>query len=205
MDNLNEQVTNETAGDAVKSSVEQGQSANSRFNDDFFKNGQRKPVTLKSKLLFVVSIILIVFSGIGLITNIFSLTPGALATTRLAYESMGIPTDVMDKIMKILPFTIYFNVFIVLFQILSGVLGILFSNKKDKGSIIIILGCIQIGLVFLNTLVVGSAVTKMISPYMPTGGFLGGAMMIGLISGLVIPVLYIIGGIKLGKLQTVIE
>ncbi len=185
---------------------QQNQSGNMPYQNAQMPQMAPIPARPKAKMLFAVSIIMIVFSVIGLFSAVNSQNATKLIIQQ--YISLGMDPALADKVNSILPMVAAFSFILALLELISGILGILFSKKPEKSVVIIILGCILTALVIINSLVVSKAISDAFKPFLESLGVDVGASaamnmssIIGMIFGLIIPVLYIIAGLKLGKLR----
>lgn len=184
---------------------------NNQFNNESYQGSpgqvQMAPVPKQPKamMLFVVSIIIVVFSVISIVT---SFTTGAATRFMVeTYKNLGMDPALGEKVYSLIPVITIFSLAFAVINLLGGILGILFSKKPEKSPIIIIQGCIMVGLVFINVFVVSRAITSILEPFLESLGTASSSFnvgnIIGLITGLILPVLYIIAGVKLGKLKEV--
>ena len=159
------------------------------------------PKQPKSRMLFVISIIMLVFAAISLISSVISAVGlGAIMET---YKSMGMTSEMADKVKNLLQISIIFSLAFTIIKIIFGITGILSAQKPERANLIVILGCIMVGLVFIS-LVTSKPLTDTMKPFLAGLGAdkaSGFGSIIGVILSLIFPVLYIIAGIMLGKLK----
>jgi len=134
-----------------------------------------------SKFLKVTGILMIIFSAIGLIFGIIALV-GLGALVVLA-ESMG--TDVP---MGLLTVSGILAVVGAVVQLIAGIVGVKNWNKPEKAG-----ACILWGIVVIALCVISNVMTLI--------GYPENFSIISVLSVLVIPVLYLIGGFQNKKLQ----
>lgn len=179
------------------------------LNDDFFKGGQRVAEVKKSKLVFVVGILFVIFGGIGLLSSIFSMMNQGMSLE--GYKLFLTPEGV-EKMSKILPMLLMFSLFESAVQLLAGILGILFCRKPEKAFWMISFGILLIGMVVIGTFITKRMMNELISTYMSSGmgmneiggmkamqGLTDASGWIAMLIGLVLPILYTIGGFLLNK------
>ena len=159
------------------------------------------PKQPKSRMLFVISIIMLVFAAISLISSVISaLGLGAIMET---YKSMGMDSEMADKVRSLLQASIIFSLIFTISKIIFGIIGILSAKKPERANLIVIFGCIMVGFVFIS-LVISKPLTDTMRPFLASlgaGNTADFGNIIGVILSLIFPVLYIIAGIMLGRLK----
>ncbi len=160
------------------------------------------PQKLKAKMLFVISIIMLIFAAISLISTTVSVAGmnGIIET----YKSMGMPLEMLTDVRKFLQASVIFSLIFSIIKIGFGAVGILSVKKPERSNLIIISGFIMVGLVFINLFVITKPLMDIMKPFLEGLGVGAGADLgnvIGVIMSLILPILYIISGIMLGRLK----
>lgn len=131
-----------------------------------------------SKLLKVVSIIWVIFAGIGVVLSVIAIS--ALGAASSLGAAMGATVDV-----GMLTVATIISIAGSAIALIAAILGIMNSSKPEKAQICIIFGCLVIALSIISTVI------SLVS---------GGTFDIfSFIIGLIIPVLYLIGAFQLKK------
>lgn len=137
-----------------------------------------------SKLLKVVSILMIIFGSIALLLGIFALI-GAMA---LMGGALGLGTEFAEAVAELILVAAVLTLVGAVIQFVAGIVGVKNHNKPDKAKVCIIFG-ILVALVQLISIVLDVA-----------GGGFTATTGISIVIGLVIPVLYLLGAFQLKKL-----
>ena len=126
------------------------------------------------QFVLVVSILFIIFGGIGVLG---------------AFSGLG-TASLWNVIMPVsLPWGVYYGFVLIAagFRVFAGIMGVMNANNPEKASFLRLLGAVAAGLVVVDALI-----ALILFP-----GALGGITAVfGLIFGLVLPVLFIIGAQK---------
>lgn len=161
----------------------------------------------KSVMLKVMGILCIVFGGISLITAI--LAKGLIMGIIEGLNELG-GTEVEASVTKLMSsFSLVSTLGIVsaIIMLAAGILGVVFASKPDKAMIVIILGVLMI-ILEIVPIFIQSGMASTIKEIMGDADGAGamakavGPNFLFVIIGLVIPVLYLIGGIKLKGLAS---
>lgn len=147
----------------------------------------------RSKMLFVVGIIMIGFGAIGLIGGLIVLAGVSAASSYLSYT--GISAGVYIGMVT-------FSVVGSALQLTAGIFGIIYSKKPAKAQFCIICGIVVIAVqvisLILTIYIYMSLSNGPMSAYSPN--IVSGSTIAGSVLGFVLPVLYLIGALKLKKM-----
>ncbi len=160
---------------------------------------------MKNKLLFVPGIIMVVFGGIGIVSNLIGLaTAGSLVklmNSMMAYTEMNVD---VDGIVGFLKFAAFIGLLGAVIYLVAGILGIKNAARPEKAQTCFIMGIILVVMCIINFVFAIITNSKMNALYESMGqtysGGLGGAIA-GLAIGLILPVLYLIGAMQNKKLS----
>ncbi len=148
---------------------------------------QNKPAG--SGFLKVVGILMIIFGGLGLIIS------GIAATATLAMTSVmeGMDDGGLMGMLNMMSITAVIG---AILQLVTGILGVAFSKKPEKAMV-----CLAAGVVVLLLNVISAVIIPVIAQSNPVITELGmqslvGINWVGLLTGAVMPVLFIIGALK---------
>ncbi len=128
-----------------------------------------------SKLLKIVSILMIVFGAISLILDIVAIAGAAWAFALAAELGISVGGYIFAIILLIVA---------TIIQIVAGILGVMNWNKPAKAQTCFIIGIICIALTVIGNIIAVASYE---------------ANVFTLISGLVIPILYVVGALDLKK------
>jgi len=131
-----------------------------------------------STLLKVVSILMIIFGGIGLLLGLLGLV-GAGMLTQLDIDADLAQLAMVASVVLLIGSAI---------QLVAGIVGVKNHNKPENSKVCMIFACIVILLQLFGNIF-----------DIATGGFTG-TTIFNVLIGLVIPVLYLIGTLQLKKL-----
>ncbi|MCL2838437.1 MAG: hypothetical protein FWE04_05135 [Oscillospiraceae bacterium] len=133
-----------------------------------------------AKMLKIVSILFVIFGGWGVIAGLMACGGASLITASLSI--LGVGTGVLWV-------TIIVAIVLAVLGLIMGIVGLLWSNKTEKAGLLTTLGIAYIAL-----LVVRTVFDFIFASSLNVG--LGAFAWVGLIVGLVLPVLYILGAKK---------
>jgi len=138
-----------------------------------------------SKLLKVVSILMIVFGGLGILGVLIGLAgTGLMAAMTDELAAFGIDEELMQDATTAL----YIGLIGFAAQLTAGIIGVKNHNKPEKHNICLLFACIVIVLQLFGNIF-----------DIATGGLTGMTVM-NIVIGLAVPVLYLIGTLQLKKL-----
>ncbi|MCL2221207.1 MAG: hypothetical protein FWC20_00970 [Oscillospiraceae bacterium] len=138
-----------------------------------------------STLLKVVSILMIIFGGLGLLLSLLGLLgAGFLAAMPDEIAGVGVGEELAQ--LAVVSSVIIFIGSAV--QLVAGIVGVKNHNKSENAKVCMIIACVVIAVQLLGNIFDIS-----------TSGFTG-ATGLNVVIGLVIPVLYLIGALQLKKL-----
>ena len=124
-------------------------------------------------MLKVVSIIMVIFGGIGIITSLLAIVGASAAAALLGIGAGGMMVSIIISLIA------------SAFLLFAGVMGIKGSGDSSKVQTLKLYGIILIALAVISTVV-----EIIIMPVF------GGMAIVGLLLSLVLPVLYILGATK---------
>lgn len=164
----------------------------------------------KATMLKVVGIICIVFGAIATISSVlFKVTVGALMTGMTSYfeSDLGDLLDTWKKIASSVNLGMTIAVIGAVIMLIAGIMGVIIYKKPEKAMTAIILGVLLIVFailpVIMNMMTVGN-IKKLIEESGELETVINPALFKPniVITGmnLILPILYLIGGLKLKKL-----
>lgn len=143
--------------------------------------------------LFVTGILFLVFASIGLISSIMSVVTldtliesGNELLLMAEAGEVELP-DFVTAIYKpgVLTFSAYTSFLVVILNFILGLAGVMFCKKPEKGIL-----CRNLGIIYITLMVIDYIVTSIIASPI---------VLIGLPLNLVLPILFIIGGVKISQ------
>lgn len=170
------------------------------LNDDFFNGGQRVELAPRSKMVFVTGILFTIFGVVALFNVGISLVNQG---TQMALLKKQLTEVGIQKIREISPIVTAFSCLMGLVELAAGIAGVLYCRNPKKAFFVISLGVLLIGMTIINSTLVISKVTQIMTIHMKTNTAYMSQMssqiiqmstMIGLLLSLIVPVLYLIGG-----------
>lgn len=161
-------------------------------------------VEKKSTMLKVVGIICIVFGSISTIFSILARVGMSLVMEGL--KSLGEGAEGWDSAVSSFSLSATMAVLAAIVMLVAGILGVMFSKKPEKAMVAIVFGVLLIIFAVLPVIVNTMAISALQKSLEASGV---GADVLGPLKpnifvtavSLVLPVLYLIGGIQLKKLN----
>lgn len=176
------------------------------LNDDFFKKGQRLELAPRSKMVFVTGILFTVFGVLALGNAALSFKN---AESGIQYLSATLTAEGVEQMIKVMPIIRIYSLIMGIAELAAGISGVLYCRKPEKAFFIIAYGVLLIGMVMVNSIVVGRMTTRITTTYMKpelignmkemVSGITKMSTIIGMLLALIVPVLYLIGGFILNK------
>ncbi|MEE3333327.1 MAG: hypothetical protein VZR54_03515 [Ruminococcus sp.] len=129
-----------------------------------------------SKLLKVIGILMIIFGAIGLVVSLIALGGMALITSALG-EGAGMYW-----------FAVILGLLGTIVEFVAGILGVVNWNKPEKAQVCVICGIVSVAFTVLSNILVLVSYAQ-------------GFNVFSLVTGLVLPVLYLVGAFQLKKAE----
>lgn len=181
------------------------------FNEDFYKTGQRVELAPRSRLVFVTGILFVILGSLALIQS-----GSAIMSSDYVVKQFGklLNPEGIAQMQRIMPIVNIFGLISAIVEVAAGIAGIIYCRKPEKAFLIIAFGILIIGIVLINSFVVGKIMNNVITSFI-SDEFMDAqriavvtmkvAGWVGTFIGLVLPVLYLIGGFVLKKRRDAAE
>lgn len=141
----------------------------------------------KSTTLKVTGILLIIFSSVRMLFDI----AGLVGTTYILSSPETAQIAGVNTVLTTI--SVAAAAIIDVYQLAIGILGILSCDKPRRGNLCFTLGILAIVLIIVRTFLGG----------IPRGAVSTVMVLLGMISGLVLPILYSVGAYQLKKIQPI--
>lgn len=137
------------------------------------------------KLLKVVSILMIIFGSIALLVSLLAVAGAGV----IAAGAAGVATDAAAAAAGLIMAAAVIMLVASVIQFVAGIVGVKNHNKPEKATI-----CIVFGILVLIVYIVSTVISIV------SGDPGALSIVISIISGLIMPVLYLLGAFKLKSL-----